>query len=355
MKRAQAVATRSIRWICLFSIGTIGLALGAPHANAQTAQFTQNTGGATAVTVNVPLGNYPGRGISLPVTLHYSSRGLWRIGFLNDVPVTVNGYAIHRSVAEAIYAEHSTAGWTTSLDVPTIEWPRLNDRYWYDGKPYARGYLYPNTYRVARVFIHMPDGSTHELRKSDAVYQDTNVVDMNGTFYAVDGSRMRYDSTGETTGTLYLADGTRYIFNGSAVQCTDRNGNTLSYNIASRQWTDTLGRVLNMPWPASPGVGDYSYSLPALNGSSMTYVLKFRALSDVLLPDVSGQTQKPLGDYYLPNPSAPERFKFSPRPIVIKLVLFRLLGWRRIEPIDLYLRCGSRPIGKREFQSAGSG
>src|SRR5439155_18432149 len=127
--------------------------------HAQSAEFTQNTGGATGVTVDVPLGNYPGRGISLPVTLHYSSRGVWRIGFLNNVPVIVDGYQIHRSVAEAIYAEHSTAGWTTSLDVPKIEWPKLNDRYWFTGKPYASGYVYPYTFRVARVFLHMPDGS----------------------------------------------------------------------------------------------------------------------------------------------------------------------------------------------------
>lgn len=85
------------------------------NLSAQSAEFTQNSGGATAVSLEVPLANYPGRGMSLPVTLHYSSRSVWRVGFLNDVPVTVNGYSIHRSVAEAIYAEHSTAGWTTSL------------------------------------------------------------------------------------------------------------------------------------------------------------------------------------------------------------------------------------------------
>src|SRR6266545_2016277 len=226
---------RSTQWISLVIVSFVALTIGSPSAAGQSAEFTQNTGGATGVTVDVPLGNYQGRGISLPVTLHYSSRGVWRIGFLNDIPVTVNGYPIHRSVAEAIYAEHSTAGWTTSLDVPKIEWPRPNDRYWFDGKPYARGYVSPYTFRVARVFIHMPDGSTHEMRKADAAYQDTNVVDMNGTFYAVDGSRMRYDSSSESMGTLYLADGTRYIFNSNTIQYLDRNGNTLTYNIANRQ------------------------------------------------------------------------------------------------------------------------
>jgi RHS repeat-associated protein len=274
-------------------------------AQAQTAEFTQNTKGSNAMTMQVPLANYPGRGVGLPVTLHYSTSGLWRIGFINSVSENIGGYPVLQPVAEAIYAEHSTAGWTTSLDVPEIEWPKQNDCYWYTGKPYSKGYVPGYTFRIARVFIHMPDGSTHELRKADAVYQDNNVVDMSGTFYAVDDSRMRYDSTGQNTGTLYMADGTRYILNGSTTQYIDRNGNTLNYNATNRQWTDTMGRVIGMPWPANPGAGDYTYSLPGIGGTSITYTLKFRNLSDVLLPDVQGQTPKPISDYYLATPGAP--------------------------------------------------
>src|ERR1700694_1988779 len=48
-------------------------------AQAQTAEFTQNTKGRHAMTLPVPFANYPGRGINLPVTLHYSTQGLWRI------------------------------------------------------------------------------------------------------------------------------------------------------------------------------------------------------------------------------------------------------------------------------------
>jgi hypothetical protein len=270
---------------------------------AQTAEFTQANKSSSAVTMQVPLGNYLGRGISLPVTLHYSTQGLWRIGFINSTYENVNGYQVLQPNAEAIYAEHSTAGWKTSLDVPEVEWPRQNDRYWYTGKPYAIGYLYPYTFRIARVFIHMPDGSTHELRKADAVYQDNNFIDTTGTFYAVDGSRMRYDSTGVTP-VLYLPDGSRYVFNGSTTQFIDRNGNTLNYNATNRQWTDTIGRVIGMPWPMNPGAGDYPYSLPGMGSTSITYTLKFRNLSDVLLPDVAGQTLEPMSDYYLPTPSA---------------------------------------------------
>ena len=297
------LSSRILRSLTLITVALIIVAFHSPMTTAQTAEFTQGSKNSNTLTFEVPLGNYPGRGISLPVTLRYSSQGLWRIGFINSVQVNVWGYNIHRSVAEAIYAEHSTAGWKTSLDVPKIEWPKLNDRYFANGNPYAKGYVYPYTQRVANVYVHMPDGSTHELRKADQVYQDNNYVDVTGTFYAVDGSRMRYDSSGATTGTLYLADGTRWIFNGSTVQYIDRNGNTLNYDPATRQWTDTLGRVFNMPWPANPSAGDYTYQLPGVNGSTLNYTLKFRHLSDVLAPGSPGL--QPMGDYYLPNPAAP--------------------------------------------------
>jgi len=274
------------------------------NVHGQSAEFTQGNKTSNAVSLEVSLGNYPGRGISLPINLHYSTQGLWRIGFMNSVYANTYVGQVRQSVTEAIYDEYSTAGWTTSLDVPKVEWPKLNDRYYANGKPYANGYVGGYTFRIARVFIHMPDGSSHELRKADAVYPDNNYIDMSGTFYAVDGSRIRYDSTGETTGTLYLSDGTRYILNGSTTQYIDRNGNTLSYDTNSRQWTDTMNRTVGMPWPVNPGAGDYTYSLPGFGASSITYTLKFRNLSDVFLADVSGQVLRPIADRYLPNPSA---------------------------------------------------
>lgn len=266
--------------------------------------FTQNTGGSRSVDMQIPLTSYPGRGIGLPINLNYSSAGLWRIGFIRSVPM---GSSVWRSVTEAIYAEHSTAGWTTSLDVPKVEWPKQNDVYWYTGKPYPRGTVANFTFRVAQVFIHMPDGSTHELRKQDAVYQDGGFVNTTGTFYAVDGSRMRYDSTGPETGTLYLPDGTRYVLNTNTTQCIDRNGNTLTFNADTRQWTDTMGRVIGMPWPTNPAPGDYLYSLPGVNGSTLRYTLRFKPLSSALTQDASGQfpALKAMADFYLPDPNSP--------------------------------------------------
>jgi hypothetical protein len=214
----------------------------------ENAQFTQSEKSTNTASLQVPLGSLPGRGVNMPINLSYNSK-VWRLGFLQTIYWTANG---KNSVAEAIYSEYATAGWTTSLNVPVVEWPKTSDVYWYTGKPYANGSISPYTFRVARVFIHMPDGSTHELRKADAVQQDTGTVDMNGTFYAVDGSRMRYDANGATNGVLYLSDGTRYNINSSTVQYIDRNGNTLTYTVSTRQWTDTMNRTIGMPWPANP-------------------------------------------------------------------------------------------------------
>ncbi len=265
---------------------------------AQTTELTQNAPQSHNVTLDVPLANYAGRGVGVPVKLTYSTEGLWRIGFINSVQF---GTSSRRSITEAIYAEHTTAGWTTSLDVPKVEWPRLNDIYWYTGTVYTQGTLQPKTYRVAQLFMHMPDGSTHEMRKTDVVYADTGSINMTGTFYSVDTSRMRYDSSGQNTGILYLPDGARYNLGASSVQYTDRNGNTLNFDINSRQWTDSMGRAFSMPWPANPGPGDYTYTLPGVNGSSSVYTVKFRSLSDALTPG-SGNLRV-MADYFLSFPN----------------------------------------------------
>lgn len=303
--RAVAVRARATRLskgsrvfiatcICLYA------ALNTAGQSEQNAQFTQGTSGTNTMTFQIPLGSFPGRGVDLPLNLNYSSK-VWRIGFLKSRYWTPNG---KNSVAEAIYSEFATAGWTTSLDVPVVDWPKVQDLYWYTGKPYANGSVYPYTFRVARVYIHLPDGSTHELRKADAVQQDTGSVDMNGTFYAVDNSRLRYDASGATNGVLYLPDGSRYNISPTTVQYIDRNGNTLTYNVSSRQWTDTMGRTIGMPWPANPQAGvNYQYSVPGFNGNPVTYTLKFAQLSSALSPNSAALM--PVGDWYLPNPSLP--------------------------------------------------
>jgi RHS repeat-associated protein len=273
-------------------------------ATGQNIQFTQgNVGTGLDHQITVPLRSYPGRGAAdLPVNLTYSSR-VWRIG-----PITTilnNQWAKYQTITEAIYAENSVAGWKSSLDLPIIEWPRNDDTYYYSGKPFCHVCgSNARQFRVARVYITMPDGSKHELRKGDQPYEGS--IDMVGTFYAVDSSRLRYDSTSQTTGTLYLSDGTRYVLNGGSAQYIDRNGNTLNYNATTRQWTDTLNRVIGQPLPANPTAGEQLYYLP---GMPLPYKLIWKHLSDtgVLTPLAGGgtPTRKPIANDYLPFPNNP--------------------------------------------------
>ena len=111
-RKPRTLRTACLRslWLttCLFT-----LALSA-QAQTGTAQFTQGETGTNTMSLQVPLGNYPGRGVSLPINLNYSSK-VWRLGFIRSIHYD---YAGTNSVAEAIYSEFATAGWTTSLDVP---------------------------------------------------------------------------------------------------------------------------------------------------------------------------------------------------------------------------------------------
>src|SRR5439155_2321410 len=203
--------------------------------------------------------------------LYYSSR-VWRIGHLGTVN---NGN--YQTIAEAIYAQYSISGWKTSLDLPTVEWPKEDDQYYYSGQTFCfvcdSGFHH---FRVARLFMHMPDGSTHELRQSDQPYEGT--LRVTGIFYAVDDSRLRYDSTSQTTGILYMPDGSRYVLNSSTAQFIDRNGNTLNYNATTQQWKETLDRTIGMPFPATPQPGiPYSYAPQGLR-SDKPYVFRWSHL-----------------------------------------------------------------------------
>jgi len=181
-------------------------------AFGQNVQYTQNTVNSAlrsnasidpstlGMSLQVPLRAYIGRGeASLPISLYYSSK-VWRIKYTNSIDM-YGGF--WETVTEAKYAERSAAGWTSSLSLPTIEWPDANDVWNFNGQPICLPCNSTQTpYRIRRMYVHMPDGSSHELRKSDIAYNGT--VDMAGVFYAVDGSRMRYDAN---TTTLYLPDG----------------------------------------------------------------------------------------------------------------------------------------------------
>lgn len=260
------------------------------------------------MSLQIPLRAYIGRGeASLPISLYYSSK-VWRIKYANSVDMYGGFY---ETATEAKYAERSAAGWTSSLSVPTIEWPEAIDVWNFNGQPLCLPCNTTQTpYRIRRMYIHMPDGSSHELRKSDVAYYGP--VDMTGIFYAVDGSRMRYDTS---TSTLYLPDGTRYILGSSQTQFIDRNGNTqnFGYNSSTGQWewVDTLGRRIGQPPLGSGGRADIQYTLPGVNGTTAVYTFRWRYLKDpntgesVITPTNPDQQLRNASDYYLANPTSP--------------------------------------------------
>jgi RHS repeat-associated protein len=259
----------------------------ASHARAQNVQFNKKAvdlglrGGARvnpsthALEIEIPLGGYPGRaGNSLPVTLSYSSKA-WRLGNGFHVPATPVGGTAYTGVT-ALYAEHSRAGWTSNLGLPSID--TLFGNEWYDFWGDPAGVLNSCSslnpcWAVDRALARMPDGSAHELRSTDEPLScNPGPCFFPDMMYAVDGSRLSYQ---KSTQTLFMPDGSRYLL--ASGQYVDRNGNMLTYS--NSQWTDTLGRTIPTP-PLVGATGDYTYALPGVGGTSVTYIFKWRNLSD---------------------------------------------------------------------------
>jgi RHS repeat-associated protein len=295
------LVTRTHRLIPITWFVFVVLCGGRAGIAQENIQFTQGSvNNGANMSVNIPLTSYKGRGIDLPISVSFTSSGLWSMDHL----AKVSQWGYSQSITEVSYSKYGTSGWRSSLDLPVIEWPKFTDAYSWQGKPSTiTSYNGCFGWRVARVFIHMPDGSIHELRKSDTPHS-LGYVDTSGTFYAVDGSRLRYDSTDSDTGTLYTPDGTRYVLDAGDGQITDRNGNTLTYDHSTRTWTDTLGRTIANPLPASPSVGTYTHNLPGLSGVNsgvQAYSFKWELLENALTTSTDLQY---IGSEYLPYPSS---------------------------------------------------
>lgn len=213
-----------------------------------------------ALQFQIPLGEYRGRGeASLPVVLHYSSK-LWNIKHLSTLPC--NGEPVSSYYAD--YAKSSAAGWTSSVGwfLPTQDLSMET----YEGQtqqPATQGN--PYLWRIMRMFVTLPDGSRHELRRDDGLHDLGE--SLNGVYYAVDGSRLWYDTA---TDTLFMPNGSRVVnykfglvIGNPPTQYIDRNGNLLTFNTGSSTWTDTLGRSIGVPFGGTaPAAGNYTYTLP---------------------------------------------------------------------------------------------
>jgi len=226
----------------------------------------------------IPLGRYKGRnGLDVPVNLSYSSK-LWVVEFQGYNPGAPPPHSTFDpyTIVTANYAQHTVRGWTTTVDMPELDF-RPGDRiYNANGSPNVDGNCTAGCYKIDRMMVWMPDGSGHELRASDQPRLTTTAAADN--LYSVDGTRMRYQ---RSTSTLFMPDGSRYLFPGGYV---DRNGNTLTWVGGFR---DTLDRVINDPLPWGSGGGplsptDQSYSVPGVGTTTINYTLKWRYLQDVL-------------------------------------------------------------------------
>src|SRR5215203_4360955 len=229
----------------------------------------------------LPLGSYPGRGISIPINLSYSSK-LWRKEYLGNNPDPgANTSSRYKHYAPK-FSENAAAGWTTSMATPYIEYVGAKNFYNADGTPVSYddincpstgggGEIFPHYY-VRRILVHLPSGETHELRPDDTPIGFTSSGNSdpygpyqpnmwNATYYAADGSNIKYiQNSSNNTYRLLIPDGSFYDFNSTAqhlsdrkaVKFTDRNGNYTTYhapdsNYPNGYWTDTLGKPIAVP------------------------------------------------------------------------------------------------------------
>ncbi len=295
-----AAPPRTLLLLLCFMAGGIlpALAQTAASSNFQTTNKSVDFGGRGDSKVNpstlgmeiqIPLGNYMGRaGLSLPVTLNYSS-ALWRINYNYYYPgtYTYNGNTLGNGFTSVVarYAEHSASGWTSSLGFPFLDAapPQECDINGVPKPPDVNSCGTSGCYVVDRQIIWMPDGSSHEFRSTDQPKAVSDTTPFPDDMYAVDGSRMRYQ---KSTQTLFMPDGSRYLLGSN--QYVDRNGNTLTYDSANSRWLDTLGRAIPLPPAGVPGTnmqplmspGTYTYSLPGVNGSTVTYTFVWKHLGD---------------------------------------------------------------------------
>lgn len=285
--RSQHQLSAVMRTVILFVAVQLLLLTSPAHSRAQTIQYTQHKPdlalrssmrvdpATLALSIEVPIANYPARGTSLPVNLIYSSK-LWRFNYFDTF---YSGTGSPRTISHPKFSEWAKAGWTTSSDFPIIEWTGHNQIYSNStGEPCSEcpsGYTYIN-----RIQVHMPGGSAHELRIDDTPVSQPTYA---GTYYAVDGSNLRYEATSFTDGTLYLPDGSQYWLrpSSSGYHHVDRNGNFLTYDAANRRWTDTQNRVLDLPLAGTPSANTYTYNLPSTTGT-LSYSVRWSTLQNAL-------------------------------------------------------------------------
>lgn len=289
---------------------TASLLIGTARTQAQNVQHTKNSPGVgmrsvftvnpatNALELQVPLGptGYPQRGgASTAPSVNYSSR-IWRVAYSGPIYGTSYGGpppVVGTRVVPRM-AEDSRMGWTYGLAAPYVEQTaqeamggEVYDAWGNSLSTCAVGGTGNSCCFIDRVRVHMPGGGTQEFRSSDhpICYTQSGLSSpLPDDLYSVDGSRMRFQ---RSTNKLFLPDGSYWVLSASAsvpAQYYDRNGNRLLDGL-----TDGLGRTFANPLDSTLG-SDYTYAVPGVGGTTLTYTFRWRYLSQVLtVPLAPGQ------------------------------------------------------------------
>lgn len=318
MNRHQIAARR---YPVIFTLLLIGFVLLSPSVFAQT-EHTKYDKDKTlrsdarvnpstlAMEFSLPITGLSGRaGTSLGLSLEYSSK-VWG----SDGDTFFNGAGTRTNVT-AKFAERSSGGWSSTLDVPRLslmstangldsgtetELYKTDGTSWKESHDGSQPAENSTLVYVSRIRITMPSGSTVELRRDDgAAHEHAYTFDPRvpksdvyyGTYLSTDGSRMRLELSwvnDELRSVLFMPDGSRYFdlpVDHPITRDTvfvDRHGNRMSYNSGTRLWTDTLGRTIKNPLIgdlySEPTAGTETFTYPGLGDSTQQYQMVWEKL-----------------------------------------------------------------------------
>src|SRR5437879_406773 len=212
-----------------------------------------------ALNIHLPLITVGGRGMSVPISLNYSSK-VWSVAKETDVnpwngTESLAAYAAYGDEASWYgYYNNLTPGW--SIGGMPVMTKRFVGVYSCD-----TGQGYQTT--LTKLAAVMPDGSEIQFRddyydgapRSWPIGQCTlyNDVYRGLRWHATDGSGaiFVFDNSTLQSGVLITGDGTRYCFDGmfaQAVSATDSNGNqiTITHPNGTTVYTDQMGRTVTI-------------------------------------------------------------------------------------------------------------
>ena len=324
--------------------------------------------------MDIPLGSYPGRGISVPIGLSYSSK-VWRLEEHQSILLNNGSTNVY---VDARYSENAAAGWTSSFSQPYIEYTDAINRFDSDGKVRPE-VLSPGSYDpggdlyVKRVTVYLPGGEAIELRAGNDPVSTVNGVisetDWNGTYYSVDGSGIKYVQDNASTPATYkllMPDGSSFEFAAAreakyattpgiqvrrATRMSDVNGNYITFNAPASGYpngsvSDQLGRTFPIMVPReNPSLGpteqvlEQSFVLPGMN-SSTPYILRWKRLKG------DSEANSALSDYdtelhYTGHTNGSESATYSPslfgsiESMGCSLNHLRVLGGNLFNPVVL--------------------